>query len=44
MAGGTGSGLGSAMTAALRDEYPSARILNHCIWWVLWLQFRVVGY
>ena len=32
MAGGTGSGLGSAMTAALRDEYPDARILNHCIW------------
>jgi hypothetical protein len=35
MAGGTGSGLGSAMTAVLRDEFPAARILNHCIWCAL---------
>lgn len=32
LAGGTGSGLGSALAAALRDEYPSARLLSHSIW------------
>ncbi|PRW58318.1 tubulin delta chain-like [Chlorella sorokiniana] len=33
LAGGTGSGLGSALVTALRDEYgPSCRILSHAIW------------
>lgn len=31
-AGGTGSGLGSALTEALRDEMPAAPLLHHCIW------------
>ncbi|KAL4431118.1 hypothetical protein ABPG75_006374 [Micractinium tetrahymenae] len=31
-AGGTGSGLGSAMVQAVRDDFPSCRILNHCVW------------
>lgn len=32
LAGGSGSGLCSALMAALRDEYPSARLLSHCFW------------
>ncbi len=35
LAGGTGSGLGSALVTALRDEYgPSCSILSHAVWWV----------
>ncbi|KAG0584764.1 hypothetical protein KC19_3G232600 [Ceratodon purpureus] len=32
MAGGTGSGLGTYVTELLKDEYPSACVLSHCIW------------
>ena len=32
MAGGTGAGLGAYVARALRDEYPTAPILNHCVW------------
>lgn len=32
MAGGTGSGLGAYVTELLKDEYPSACMLSHCIW------------
>jgi len=32
MAGGTGAGLGAYVASALRDDYPSAALLNHCIW------------
>eukprot|EP00884_Botryococcus_braunii_P020016 jgi/Botrbrau1/6699/Bobra.0202s0036.1 len=32
VAGGTGAGLGTGLTQALRDAYPLASILNHCIW------------
>ena len=32
LTGGTGSGLGSALVQAIRDEYPTARMLSHCFW------------
>ena len=32
LAGGTGAGLGTALAEALRDDYPGARLLNHCVW------------
>jgi Tubulin/FtsZ family, GTPase domain len=32
VAGGTGAGLGSAVAEALRDDYGSSFILNHCMW------------
>ncbi|ETE59051.1 Tubulin delta chain, partial [Ophiophagus hannah] len=32
MAGGTGSGLGAFVTAALRESYPNSFLLNHVIW------------
>uniref|UniRef100_A0A8C7DTZ1 Tubulin/FtsZ GTPase domain-containing protein n=1 Tax=Naja naja TaxID=35670 RepID=A0A8C7DTZ1_NAJNA len=32
MAGGTGSGLGAFVTAALREAYPNSFLLNHVIW------------
>ncbi|XP_063152497.1 tubulin delta chain isoform X2 [Candoia aspera] len=32
MAGGTGSGLGAFVTAALREVYPNSFLLNHVIW------------
>ena len=32
MAGGTGAGLGARVAEALRDEYPTATLMNHCVW------------
>ncbi|KAH8967425.1 hypothetical protein BDL97_03G077500 [Sphagnum fallax] len=32
MGGGTGSGLGTYISEALRDEYPTTCILSNCIW------------
>ena len=32
MAGGTGAGLGAYVAETLREDYPSASLLNHCIW------------
>lgn len=32
LAGGTGAGLGTALAEALRDDYPGARLFNHCVW------------
>lgn len=32
LAGGTGSGLGAFVTAALRDEYPHCPIINQVVW------------
>ena len=32
MAGGTGAGLGAYLAQALRDEYPAASLVNHCVW------------
>ncbi len=35
VAGGTGAGFGTAAAEALRDDYASSFITNHCIWCVL---------
>eukprot|EP00891_Asterochloris_glomerata_P001041 jgi/Astpho2/1041/Aster-00860 len=32
MAGGTGAGFGARVAEALRDEFPCAFLMNHCIW------------
>jgi tubulin delta len=32
LAGGTGSGVGTYLTEALRDHYPHATLLNHTVW------------
>ena len=32
MAGGTGAGLGAYVADALRDEYPTSTLMNHCVW------------
>ena len=32
MAGGTGAGLGTYVAEAIRDTFPSAFLMNHCIW------------
>lgn len=32
LAGGTGSGMGTRVSEALRDQFPSSLVLNTCIW------------
>ena len=32
LAGGTGSGVGTFLTEVLRDEYPTATLVNHTVW------------
>lgn len=32
LAGGTGSGLGAAISEAVREEFPSSFLFNHSIW------------
>ena len=34
MAGGTGAGLGTYIAEAIRDDFPSSFLMNHCIWYV----------
>lgn len=33
LAGGTGAGLGTYIAEAIRDNFPSSFLLNHCIWY-----------
>ena len=38
MAGGTGAGLGTYIAEAIRSNFPSSFLMNHCIWYVQGVQ------